>query len=50
MKRSKLNTKQHLERILCALIGSTAHIELPPAPKSLIRGQAIDLDALKKSI
>ncbi|CAD8081389.1 unnamed protein product [Paramecium primaurelia] len=50
MKRSSLTTKEHLERILCSLIGTTAQIELPTAPKSLQRSLAVDIDALKKSI
>ncbi|CAD8120758.1 unnamed protein product [Paramecium sonneborni] len=50
MKRSRQTIKQHLEKILCALIGNDAVIELPPAPKSLLKAQTIDIDALKKTI
>ncbi|CAD8186949.1 unnamed protein product [Paramecium octaurelia] len=50
MKRSRQSAKQHLEKILCALIGNDAQIELPPAPKSLLKAKTIDIDALKKSI
>ncbi|CAK87739.1 unnamed protein product (macronuclear) [Paramecium tetraurelia] len=50
MKRSSLTTKEHLERILCSLIGTTAQIELPTAPKSLQRSLALDIDTLKRSI
>ncbi|CAD8084355.1 unnamed protein product [Paramecium sonneborni] len=50
MKRSSVTTKEHLERIVCNLIGTNAQIELPPPPKSLQRSQAVDMDALKKSM
>jgi len=48
MKRSRYPTKTHLERILCALIGEKAHIELPPPPNKLQRANLVDFDQIAK--